>query len=119
MFKLLSTLILLTAIPVFVGEVENSLNNGHNVFLYLYTADCRFCQQFTPRYNKLSKMYDSQYNFIKIDAKTPYGHSLMYQYQGMYVPYVLLIKKTKAVQLMPSCLSDMACIEKSMKEFRG
>lgn len=119
MFKLLSALMLLTVIPVFAGEVENNLNKGHNILLYLYSTDCSYCQKFTPRYNKLSKIYDGQYNFIKVDAKTPYGYSLMQQYQGMYVPYVLLIKKNKAVQLMPSCLSDMACIEKSMKEFRG
>ena len=119
MLKLLSTIMLLATIPVFAGEVENNLNKGHNIFLYLYSADCYYCKEFTPRYNKLAKTHDGQFNFIKVDTKTPYGYSLISQYHGMYVPYVLLINKTRAVPLMPSCLSDMMCIEKSMKDFRG
>ena len=31
-------------IPSFAGEVENAINKGHNVFLYLYTPDCKYCK---------------------------------------------------------------------------
>ncbi len=106
-------------LPVFAGEIENTIAKGNNVFLYLYTPDCGYCKQFAPRYNKLSKMYDGQYNFYKVDASTAYGYSLMQKYRGQYVPYVLLLNKNKGVHISPDCLSDTACIEKNMKHFRG
>ena len=31
-------------LPSFAGEVENAINKGHNVFLYLYTPDCKYCK---------------------------------------------------------------------------
>ncbi len=116
--KCLLILISMAFLPVFAGEVENAINKGHNVFLYLYTSDCSYCQQFMPRYNKLTKMYDGQYNFFKINAMSPYGKELMRNYQGSYVPYVLLLNKKKGMNLTPSCLDDMACVEKGLKDFR-
>lgn len=113
-------MLLLSAIslPVFAGEVENSLNQGHNVFLYLYSSNCGYCKLFAPKYDKLSKMYDGQYNFYKFNAGTQYGHDLLLRYKGHYVPYVLLINNKKTIQILPNCLSDMVCVEKEMKLFR-
>ena len=106
-------------LPALAGEVENAINKGNNVFLYLYTSDCSYCKKFSPRYDKLAKMYDGQYNFFKIDASTAYGRDLMIKYRGMYVPYVLLLNRKKGVQVNPDCLLDSVCIEKNMKFFRG
>ncbi len=122
MFKkcLLTILLVLGFCPVFAGELEDKLAQGKRVFLYLYTPNCGYCKKFAPRYDKLSKMYDGQYNFVKIDASTLYGMKVMRMYNGMYVPYVLLLnpKDRSGVQISPSCLLDRDCIEKSMKEFK-
>ena len=80
--KCLLILISMAFLPVFAGEVENAINKGNNVFLYLYTPDCSYCQKFSPRYDKLAKMYDGQYNFFKIDANTAYGRDLIVKYRG-------------------------------------
>ena len=117
--KCLLILVLTLFLPAFAGEVENAINKGYNVFLYLYTPNCGYCKKFSPRYDKLSKMYDGQYNFFKIDASTDYGRDLIIKYRGMYVPYVLLLNNKKGVQVHPDCLMDNVCIERNMKYFRG
>lgn len=119
--KCLLILAITGLIPVYAGDLENALSGGGNVFLYLYTQQCGFCTKFTPRYNKLSKMYDGQYTFVKLDALTPYGNSVLKSYGGRYVPYVLLLnqKKNKAMQISPSCLTDSACVEGKLKDFRS
>ena len=117
--KCLLILISMAFLPALAGEVENVINKGNNVFLYLYTPDCSYCKKFSPRYEKLAKMYDGQYNFFKVDASTAYGRDLMIKYRGMYVPYVLLLNRKKGVQVNPDCLLDSVCIEKNMKFFRG
>ena len=121
--KIFTVLILLFlgCIGVKAGELEQALSSGANTFLYLYTPRCGFCTKFTPRYNKLSKMYEGSYKFIKLDADTAYGNKILRSYGGYYVPYVLLInsKKNKVTQISPSCLSDLACIERKMKDFRN
>lgn len=103
------------------GELEQALNNGQDTFLYLYTQRCGFCTKFTPRYDKLSKIYAGNYKFIKIDAETPYGNKILRSYGGYYVPYVILLnsKKEKATKISPYCLEDFVCIEGKMKEFRS
>ena len=119
--KCLLILLVLGMLQVLAGELENALAKDKNVFLYLYTPDCGYCTRFTPSYNKLSKMYDGQYSFVKVDASTPYGLQLMRKYGGRYVPYVLLLnpKKHNGVQLAPSCLADRDCVERSMKDFKS
>lgn len=101
------------------GELEQALNSGTRTFLYLYTQRCGFCTKFTPKYNKLSKMYEGGYKFVKLDANTAYGNKILRSYGGYYVPYVLLLdpKRNKATQILPSCLDDLVCIEGKMKDF--
>lgn len=106
-------------LPVYAGELENALAKNKNVFLYLYTPSCGYCTKFSPRYDKLSKMYDGSYTFLKVDASTPYGYELMRKYGGRYVPYVLLLnqKANKAAQISPSCLMERDCVEGKLKDF--
>ena len=119
--KCLLALLIMSILPVLAGELETAFSKGKKVFLYLYTPSCGYCTKFSPRYDKLSKMYDVEYSFVKVDASTPYGYQLMRKYGGRYVPYVLLLdpKKNSGVQLAPSCLMDRDCIEKSVKEFNS
>lgn len=111
-------LILLTLCmhPVFAGDVENAINRGENVFLYLYTPECKYCKQFSPTYDKLVKT-NHGCTYIKVNASTRYGMELMRKYRGRFVPYVLLVKKDKAVQILPNCLMDSACINREIKNF--
>ena len=121
MFKrfLLILLFLIFSCSVFAGELENALKNGNNVFLYLYTPDCGYCTKFTPRYNKLSKMYDKSYKFIKIDASTPYGYSILKKFGARFVPFVVLMNPKKNVNklITPSCLMDGVCTEQALQKF--
>lgn len=118
---LLLILLLFLGLPSFAGEVENAINKGHNIFLYLYTPDCKYCQMYSPMYNKLSKAHNGEFVFIKEDASTKYGRKLMYEFRGSYVPYVVMINgaKKKAMQILPDCMMDTVCTEVEMKKFRG
>ena len=116
--KYLIALVAMLILPVFAGDVENAIYSGHNVLLYLYSTDCSYCKMFSKNYDKLSKMYNGQYNFFKKDVATPYGHDLFVRYRGTYVPYVLLIRNNNAIRISPNCLLEMACVEKELKDFR-
>ena len=65
-------------------------------------------------------MYDKQYAFVKVDASTPYGYNIMRQYNGRFVPYVLLLDPQNKIaeNVPPSCLMDNACVERALKEFK-
>lgn len=116
--KLLLTLCLLGLMPVFAGELEDALAKNKAVFLYLYTPDCGYCTRFTPRYNKLAKMYDKKYTFVKLDASTMYGYKTFIKYGGRYVPYVLLIKpNNKVKQVDTDCLAVNVCTEQALMNF--
>ena len=119
--KCLLFLSLFSMLPTFAGEVENALDKGYNVFLYLFSPECKYCTMFTPNYNKILHKHNGQFVFIKADTSTKYGSSLLYEYRGSYVPYVIMInsKKKVAAQIPPYCLMDLKCIESSMEEFRN
>ena len=119
MFKrFLTLLFILGCIPVSAGELENALSQNKNIFLYFFTPECGSCSMFTPRYNKLSKMYDKHYTFIKLNASTQYGNSVFRKFRGRYVPYVVLINsKNKVAQIDPSCLMNTECSERELMKF--
>lgn len=121
MFKRFVLLIaLLLMLPANAGEVENALEKGNNVFLYLYSADCKYCDAFNPIYNQLLKDYNGQYSFFKVDSKSRYGMHLAYDFRAAYLPYVVLLngRKKKALHLHPLCLMDNKCLNNGMKDFR-
>ena len=105
--------------PVFAGEFEDALASKKNVVLYLYTKKCGYCVKFSPIFDKMSKMYDKHYAFVKIDANTQYGYSIFKKYHGRYVPYVIIIdsKTQRAFNVQSSCLADSACFEKALTGF--
>ena len=111
------TLLTLGMLPTFAGEVEDALDAGRNVFLYLHTPICGYCKKFNPIYDKLSKKYAEKLAFIKVNASTQYGNELMYKYRGMYVPYALIIKKDRAGIIPIQCLMDTVCIKNAIEQF--
>ena len=116
----LSIFLLFFSLPIFAGELEDALKNNDYVFAYFYTPECGFCKKFETRYNKISKDYEKQFKFVKINANTKYGYNLMRAYNGRYVPFVLLLNsKTKqGAEVYHQCLFDTTCTDKVFKEFR-
>ena len=119
--KVLLFLFVSMMLPVMAGDVEDALDKGHNVFLYLYSPRCKYCTKFTATYKKLIKQHDGEFAFFKIDSESKYGRSLMYEFSARYVPYVVLLNSNKgiATEITPVCLLDTACLENSMKAFRS
>ena len=105
--------------PVIAGEYEDALATKKNVVLYLYTQKCGYCVKFSPIFDKMSKLYDKRFTFVKIDANTHYGYSIFKKYHGRYVPYVIIIDANtkKAFNVQSSCLTNQACFEKALTSF--
>ena len=105
--------------PVFAGEFEDALATKKNVALYMYTKQCRYCVKFSPIFDKMSKLYDKNYAFVKVDANTQYGYSLFSKYRGRYVPLVVLVnpKTQRTFYVQSSCLANSACFEKALTGF--
>ncbi len=116
--KFVLSLVLLSFISASAGELEDALSKNKNVFLYMYTPECGYCTSFTPRYNKLAKMYDKQYTFIKLDASSMYGYKVFRSYGGRYVPYVVLINsKNDTKSVSANCLASTECTERTLIKF--
>ena len=119
--KLFAFCTIFLTLPVFAGEFEDALVKYDNVFLYIYTPDCSVCRQFDEKYKKLAKIYDKHYGFVKVDASNAYGRILLRSFWGQYVPFVVLVseKNRTASRIEPDCIMDMACLEKSIKDFQN
>ena len=117
--KLLVIILSLIFLPAFAGELENSLTAGDNVFLYLFTKNCGYCDKFNPVYKKIEKTFSNDMKFIKIDADSAYGRSLMRTFRASYVPFVIYAsgKSGDAVQFAPNCLLSYSCTEKVLNKF--
>jgi len=108
---------MLSTLPVCADAVDDALQKKDNVVLYLYTPQCGYCKKFAPRFEKMTKLYDKRFAFIKMNAYTKEGCSLMKMYNGSYVPYVLMIKSNKVMRIPAVCLMDNACFENELKNF--
>ena len=106
------------SLPVFAGAFEDALKSNNNVFLYLYTPECKYCNEFNPIYQKLIKNYGNECSFIKVNAATPYGFGLMKKFRSQYVPFVVVANKknNSYVNISANCLLDYVCSEKSLKQ---
>ena len=112
--KFLLLIILLLSGSAFAGELERAMASKAHVFLYLYTPQCGYCKRFEPNYHKISNMYNKNIAFVKINANTEYGHSLIKKYNARYVPFVYLIdsKSKQGYHVSSSCLLDRACLDR-------
>lgn len=119
--KWLLLIALIFGLPAFSGEVENALDKGNNVFLYLTSAKCKYCVAFNPIYNRLLQKHNGEFSFFKVDSSSKYGRGLMLEYSAYYVPYVVLLNKPKkkGIHIPPPCLMDDVCLESALKDFRS
>lgn len=119
--KVLLTLWVLLSvfIPVNAGELEDALGKGKDVFLYLYSPECKYCVMFSPKYEQLKKTYASKYTFVKANTQTPYGARLYYKYQAHYIPFVVMInsKQDRVLRISPNCLIDSVCADIELKKW--
>ena len=118
--KFLCILLIFLALPAFSGELEESLKTHDKVFLYMYTSECSYCEKFNPIYEKISRIYGGKKcKFLKIDAMTQYGTSIMKNLGVTYVPFVALMNKNdKQIKtIVPTCLIDYACAKNSVVKF--
>lgn len=111
--------VLLFTVPVQAGEYENALAKNKPVFLYMYTSYCKYCKKFEPVYSKLVKAESNNYTFVKTDADSSYGKTLMRQMRARYVPFVIIVDTNRqyAKMVEPACLIDYACIDNELKTF--
>ena len=116
---LLCLLLFLLTFPVFAGSVQDAMKTHDKVFIYLYTKNCGYCVKFNPIYEKVMNKFSNRCKFLKIDAETPYGISVMRDLQGVFVPYVILMdnKEKKLYKLQPNCLLDYACTANAVDVF--
>ena len=117
--KFFIILFLLITLPVFSGEFEEASRYNDKIFLYLYTPQCGYCIKFDPIYQKLEKTYSGNCKFLKINAETEYGGSLLRGLNAYYVPYVTMINNKKQVRqnITPTCLLNSACVNDAIKKF--
>lgn len=120
MFKRLVILLYLLCIPAYAGIYDEALKGNKNVLLYLYTSDCRACRSFVNVYDELAKT-NKDFKFVKVDAETKEGLSLMRKFRGYYVPYIVLTnpQSKKSAVIKPYCSMDSLCLERALKNFKG
>ena len=111
---------MLFALPVFAGEYENALKKSDSVFLYLYSSDCRTCKAFDKIYYDMAKQ-NNDFEFVRINADTPYGARLIRKFKGKFVPYIILTnsKTNRSVNVIHSCVMDEMCLIRALKSFKG
>ena len=85
----------------------------------MYTKNCGYCKKFEPIFAKISEKYGKKCKFVKVDAETPYGNSIMKSINAYYVPYIVLMdsKAQTMKSLTPSCSIDYACVKNAIEEF--
>ena len=113
---LLFSLLLLLVASVFA----NSNGDAHTkTVLYIYTPSCGYCVKFNPIYEKVSKLYKDKCNFKKVNAHSVEGQKLMIKYNGVFVPYVLILdeKNNYKAFLAPNCLLDYSCVNSAVENF--
>lgn len=110
---------LFITLPAFSGEYEEALRTHNKIFLYMHTPQCGYCVKFNPVYEKISKKYGDNCKFLKIDANTEYGGTLMRSLRAYYVPYVAMInvKKQTMYSITPKCLLNYACTQDAVEKF--
>lgn len=110
---------LFLGLPAFAGVYEDAMKTNNYLLLYLYSARCKYCVRFEPVYHNLARIYGNKCKFIKVDAVTPYGQKLMMNFNGTYVPYVIMRNNIngKTMQIEPGCLLEKACVDYKVKNF--
>ena len=107
------------ATPVFAGEYETALREYKRFVLYMYTSNCGYCTKFNPIYSKLTSKYAGKCKFVKIDADTEYGATLMHNLEAYYVPYVVMVDSHNKTmhRITPQCLLNYACMQDAVDKF--
>ena len=117
--RFLCILMFLGVLPAFSGEFEEASKTNRKIFLYMYTKNCSYCVKFNPIYEKVSQKYGGNCKFLKINADTEYGYSLMRGLNAYYVPYVAMVDNNKKVlkTINPTCMLNYGCALDAVDRF--
>lgn len=117
--RFLCILMFLGVLPAFSGEFEEATRTYDKIFLYMYTNNCSYCVKFNPIYNKIMHKYNGNCKFLKINADTEYGNSLMRGLNAYYVPYVAMIDNNKQMvkTISPTCMLNYGCANDAIDKF--
>ena len=117
--RLLSVFMILLCLPVFAGELEDALKSNSKIFLYLYMDKCTYCEKFKPIQERIAQKYNKKCAFVKVDATTDYGVSLMKNSGTFYVPSVILLDYNKQTmnRVVPQCMLEYSCLKDAVDEF--
>ena len=76
-------------------------------------------EKYLGYYEKLKQKFGGNCKFLKIDANTEYGGSLMRRISAYYVPYVVLINNQERTmqRIVPTCLLNYACTKDAVDKF--
>ena len=100
---------------------ENNVKAQANTktMLYLYSSDCGYCVKFEPIFKKVSEAFAGKCNFKKVDARSIEGQKLMQKYNGVFVPYVLIIDDSTDYKafISPNCILSYACTSNAIGNF--
>ena len=85
----------------------------------MYTPECGYCQKFDENYKKLANKYGKDCKFLKINANTTYGYSVMRRLSAFYIPFVVLLNNQKQTmqRIDPTCLLEYACVKDAVDKF--
>ncbi len=84
LFALLTLLITTQTLITHLNDknFDKKINESPFTFVYFYSSSCKFCKEFTPKFEKLSKNKDliaASISFAKMDAPSYQNFSQRYQ----------------------------------------
>lgn len=118
MKKLVLLLLLLgVSVSVFANNIRMQANT--KTLLYLYSPSCGYCVKFEPIFKKVSETFAGKCIFKKVDASSAEGQKLMQKYNGVFVPYVLILddKTNYKAYISPNCIMSYACTSSAVENF--
>lgn len=98
---------------------EATLTKEPKILAYVYTNECKYCVSFNPIYEKIVKNYNSKLKIVKKNAKTAEGYYIMKKFNGVFVPFVIMIdnKNKQIYSVHPNCLLNYACMSNAVDVF--
>lgn len=112
-------LILFLGVSLVVLANNVKAQSHTKTLLYLYSPNCTYCVKFEPIFHKVSKAFAGKCNFKKVDVRTAEGQKLMQKYNGVFVPYVLILddKTDYEAFISPNCIISYACTSSAVENF--
>ena len=60
--------------------------------LYFYSDECKYCVEFMPAFDKVSKEYNGKYHFVKFDVDDSKNNTLCNKFKIQTIPAVFIFE---------------------------